>query len=645
MGRAQRCLTCRRIAHRLTAMTHVPTLVMASLAVLAVTPGQPLAQVTPSFDVHEASIRDLQAAMTNGRTTAVALVDAYLARIEAYDRSGPRLNAMIRVNPRARQQAAALDRERSAGRVRGIWHGVPVILKDNFENADMPATGGSAALATIPATRDGFIVRRLRDAGAIILGMANMQELAFGFENASSLGGQTLNPYDLRRCPGGSSGGTAAAIAASFAAIGWGTDTCGSIRVPSSFNNLVGLRPTQGIASRDGILPLTINGDIAGPMARTITDLAIGLDITVGADSADTTTHVARARPLPRFVDSLGAVPLRGTRIGVFLPYFRDAHPDVAGTVRAAIRAMQAQGVEVVEVNIPLDTFVANTSLVFAEMRLAMDAWLAGLPRSTVRSFAELVATGLHHQTAEGRIRPASAITPDDAARRIVAVNARRAALRSAILGALDSLRLDALVYPTTRQLPAPLGEVPQLISCALGAHSGFPALAMPAGFTAEGVPVGMELLGRPFADARLVSLGYAFEQAGTRRRAPTTTPPLGSTAREQQVRATVAAGNASARAAFTFERGLDRVAWDVVVLGAQPGDVLGVYLQQADSAGNRMVLHRLVGPGALRGTGRGLLRPSEREALRQGKLSVRLVTRLVPGGRDAGIALPRRPD
>ena len=209
----------------------------------------------------------------------------------------------------------------------------------------------------------------------------------------------------------------------------------------------------------------------------------------------------------------------------------------------------------------------------------------------------------------------------------------------------LDSLRLDALVYPTTRQLPAPLGEVPQLISCALGAHSGFPALAMPAGFTAEGVPVGLELLGRPFSDARLVSLGYALEQSGSRRRAPPTTPALlsASTRTEQvseQVTTRVAAGSATARAVLTFDRGRDNVTWDVTVTGAPAADVLGVYLQQADTAGNRMVLHRLVAAGALQGAGRGLLRPAERDALPQGRLSVRLVTRTMPLGSEVVVQL-----
>lgn len=615
-------------------------LVAVSLPTAQASP-QPAARA-PGFEVHEASIRDLQEAMTDGRTSAVALVDAYLARIATFDRGGPRINAMLRLNPRARVQAAALDRERREGKVRGIWHGIPVILKDNFENADLPATGGSAALASIPATRDGFVVRRLRDAGAIILGMANMQELAFGFENASSLGGQTLNPYDLNRCPGGSSGGTGAAVAASFAAIGWGTDTCGSIRVPSAFNNLVGLRPTQGIVSRDGVLPLTLNGDNVGPMARTITDLAIGLDLTVGADSADTTTSVLRGRPLPRFVDSLGAVPLRGARIGVFQPYFRDAHPDVVAVVRAAIRSMQLQGAEVIEVTAPLDTFAANTSLVFAEMRVAMDAWLSGLPASPVRSFQELVATGLHHQTAEERIRPASAITAEDAVVRTRNVNARRAALRTAIAGVLDSLRLDALVYPSTKHPPAMIGEVPQGISCALAAHSGFPALAMPAGFTPTGVPIGLELMGRPFSDARLVALGYAFEQSGSRRSAPSTTPALNTApyVRATHVRTTtVRAGTASARVTFTFDRGRAEVSWDAVVSGAGESDVLGVYLQRADSTGRRFVVQRLVAAGALRGTGRVRQVAADRAALAAGNLTVRLLTRQLPRGSEVKVA------
>jgi amidase len=595
------------------------------------------AQPRRAFDVHEASIRELQDAMSSGRITSAGLVEAYLARIASFDRSGPSINSMIRLNPRAREQAAALDAERRAGRVRGIWHGIPVILKDNFESADMPATGGSAALASVVAAGDGFLVRRLRDAGAIILGLSNMQELAFGFENASSLGGQTLNPYDLRRCPGGSSGGTGAAIAASFAAIGWGTDTCGSIRVPSSFNNLVGLRPTQGLASRAGIIPLTLNGDMPGPMARSVTDLAIGLDITVGEDAADTTTRALRGRSLPRFVDSLATASLRGARIGIFLPYFREAHPDVAAAVRSAIAVMKAQGAEVIDVIAPLDTFAANTSLVFAEMGVAMDEYLARMSGAPVRTFSELVATGLHHETADGRIRPAAAIPRDSAPLRAAVVNQRRASLRTAILKVMDSLRLDVLVYPSTRQLPALVGETPLGINCALAAHSGFPSLAMPAGFTVSGVPVGMEMMGRPFTDARIVSLGYALERANPLRRPPPSTPSLVQAPARRMNTQVLANGARASATVWLDENGL--LSWNVVISGTPASEVLGVYLQHVDSAGVARVVHRLVPPRSLHSDGSGLLTPAERTALQAGRMHARLLTRTVPLGAAATLA------
>lgn len=244
-------------------------------------------RTSQAFEVHEATIAQLQSAMADGRTSALLLVDAYLARIAAFDARGPALNAILRINPQARTDARQLDAERRAGRVRGPMHGVPIILKDNFNTSNMPTSAGSLALAGHQTADDAFIVKRLRDAGAVILGKANMHELAAGITSISSLGGQTRNPYDPRRCPGGSSGGTGAAIAASFAAIGWGSDTCGSIRIPAAFGSLVGLRPTQGLFSRAGVMPLSHTQDIAGPLARTVADLAVALDITVGADPAD----------------------------------------------------------------------------------------------------------------------------------------------------------------------------------------------------------------------------------------------------------------------------------------------------------------------------------------------------------------------
>jgi Asp-tRNA(Asn)/Glu-tRNA(Gln) amidotransferase A subunit family amidase len=238
--------------------------------------------------------------MARGDLTSVALVETYLARIEAYDRNGARLNAILRVNPRALEEAAALDRERAGGGVRGPLHGIPVIMKDNYDTYDLPTTGASVALAGVVPPDDAFQVARLREAGAIVLAKSNMHELAMGITTVSSLGGQTRNPYDPDRNPGGSSGGTGAAVAAAFGAVGWGTDTCGSIRIPSCFNNLFGLRPTKGLSSIDGIIPLAHTQDVGGPLARSVTDLAVALDATVGPDPADPATRALEGKGVGR---------------------------------------------------------------------------------------------------------------------------------------------------------------------------------------------------------------------------------------------------------------------------------------------------------------------------------------------------------
>jgi amidase len=280
------------------------------LALLA--PTLVVAQARP-FEVHEASVTEIQQALTTGRVTSLQLVDAYLARIAAYDASGPELNSYIRVSPRARADAQRLDDERRAGRVRGPLHGVPIALKDNYDTFDMPTSGGLLAFASLQPKEDAFVVKKLRDAGAIIIGKTNLHELAHGITTISSLGGQTRNPYDPQRNPGGSSGGTGAAVAASLAAVGWGSDTCGSIRIPCSVNNLVGLRPTQGTVSRVGIMPLSHTQDIGGPLARTVTDLAIALDATFGFDPKDPPSRMWAGRQLPRFTDSLRADALRAS--------------------------------------------------------------------------------------------------------------------------------------------------------------------------------------------------------------------------------------------------------------------------------------------------------------------------------------------
>ena len=242
------------------------------------------------MDAFERTIPELQAAMASGETTSAALVQQHLDRIAAFDRAGPRLNAMIMINPGALEEAAELDREREEKGPRGPLHGIPIVLKDNYDTHDMPTTASAVAMAGFVPPDDGTQVRKLREAGAIFIGKTNLHEFARGIETISSLGGQTRNPYDPRRNPGGSSGGTAAAVAANFAAVGMGSDTCGSIRIPAANNNLFGLRVTQGLSSRDGIVPLALTQDVGGPLARSMIDLVTVLDATVGADPADPQT-------------------------------------------------------------------------------------------------------------------------------------------------------------------------------------------------------------------------------------------------------------------------------------------------------------------------------------------------------------------
>ncbi|MDF2772765.1 MAG: gatAX [Geminicoccaceae bacterium] len=605
------------------------------------------ARARPPVEVHEATIAELQSAMTSGRVSSVQLVDAYLARMAAYDRQGPALNAMIRVSPNARADARRMDEERRQGRVRGPLHGIPIILKDNFDTADMPTSGGSLALADHQTPDDAFVVRKLRDAGAVILGKANMHELAAGITTIGSLAGQTRNPYDPRRCPGGSSGGTGAAIAASFAAVGWGSDTCGSIRIPSAFGSLAGLRPTQGLVSRTGIQPLSHTQDIAGPLARTIGDLAIALDVSVGVDPSDSVTGVLAARPAPRFTDSLSKDALRGARIGILMNYFTEADGEILDTVRSAIRAMTAAGADTVRVNVAdFDSLLANTSVINFEHKHDMIDYLARTPGARVKSIADILATGLESGVLEARFRLADSVGTRDSERYRRAL-ARQVAARERIIAIMDSLRVDALVYPTMRRKPVLIGDAQLGSTCGLSAQTGLPALSIPAGFTAEGLPVGVELVGRPFSDIRLVSMGYAFEQLGPRRRAPFTTPPLvngkapGPVTFSAVARTSSAAAGA-ARGAFTYDRITGALRYDVRVTGVQPSRVQAVVLRRRDSAGRLRVVHTMLGPVATSGAGATTLSAIDRDALANGLLVLSLV---VAGHQaaDAQLVLMRR--
>ena len=632
--------------------------VVAALALgwLAVSPA-PLRAQTPGddaaagFDVAEASIPELQAALESGQVTSVDLVDAYLARIAAYDRSGPMLNAIVRVHPEARAQAERLDLERVEGRVRGPLHGIPILLKDNYDTFDMPTTGSTLALAGWVPPDDAFQVRKLREAGAVILAKTNMHELAAGITSISSLGGQTRNPYDPARNPGGSSGGTGAAVAASFGAVGWGSDTCGSIRIPSSVHNLVGLRPTKGLSSIDGIIPLSHTQDTGGPLARSAVDLAIALDATIGADAADPATEAMRDREPIGFRASLDAGALEGARIGALTEWLGEgADAPVTDVVRAALDAMAAAGAEIVDVEIPdQDSLLARTSVIGLEFALDLADYLAAAGGAPVASLGEIVALGLHHEQLDGTFRRRSEAGPRDEAEYAEALERRRA-LREAIVAFLDEQGLDAIAYPTLRRDPALIGSPPVGGTCQLAAHSGLPAISAPAGFTRAGLPTGVELIGRPFDDARLVSFAYALERAIQPRRAPHRTPPLVDGRAPDPLRFSVAgdggwAGRPAApRLEGSFSLDLPRGTLHYVISTAGIGaaGVHAIVLRRRGS-GTRpnAVVRRLSGPGLASAEGTLALSAADLDDLLGGRLELALYTADRPLG---AVRLPLDP-
>ena len=486
------------------------------------------------FDLLGATIPRMRAAMVTGAVSSRDLVAGYLARIAAYDRQGPALNAISAVSASALDEAEARDAERRAGGGAGMLHGIPVIVKDNYETREMPTSVGSAALRGWVAPGDGEIVRRLRAAGAVIIAKANMHEFAYGITTVGSLFGAARNPYGLTRNPGGSSGGTGAAIAASFAAVGLGSDTCGSIRIPAAHNSLAGIRPTQGLTSRAGIVPLSSTQDIGGPMGRSVTDVAIVLDAIAGFDPADAQTAASDGNVPRSYLDGLRLDGLRGARIGVLGALFGDDPLDrtVGAIVRGAGEAMRRLGAEVEEIVIPgladLLTDRMNGGLVLVhDFKFDIDAYFASRPTAPVRSLAGVLESGLFHPDVEANLRNSAAILSRDTAEYWAHV-AKRARLREAILGVMAAHRLDAIAYPPIRRQAVLIGEAQVGSTCRLSANSGLPAVVVPAGFTGDGMPVGIEMLGRAWSEARLLGLAYACEQATRHRRAPRCVPWLG---------------------------------------------------------------------------------------------------------------------
>ena len=498
------------------------------------------------FELEEATLADLQAGMSSGRMTSHSITEQYIVRIEELNRRGPNLRHVLEVNPDALDIAGSLDQERKAGRVRGPLHGIPILLKDNIDTADrMTTTAGSLALEGSIPLQDAFIAAKLRSAGAVLLGKANLSEWAnFRSTHSSSgwsgRGGQAKNPYVLDRNPCGSSSGSGGAVAANLCAAAIGTETDGSIVCPSSANGIVGIKPTVGLVSRSGIIPISHTQDTAGPMTRTVRDAAIILNALAGIDPRDSATAASRSRPrvdYTRFLDPNG---LRGARIGVARTRFFGYSDAADKIINDAIDGMKAQGAVIVD---PANIATAGKfddsefEVLLYEFKADLNSYLAGLgPKAPVRTLQDIIDFNDQHKDREmpwfgqeillmsQKKGPLSEKKYRDALAKDV-----RMSRSQGIDATMDKYKLDAIVAPT--------GSPPWATDLINGDHfsgasstpaavAGYPNINVPAGYS-HNLPVGISFFGRAYSEATLIKIAYAYEQSSKHRRAPQFIPTL----------------------------------------------------------------------------------------------------------------------
>lgn len=479
--------------------------------------------------------------MAAGQWTSEALTTAYLDRIAKIDDAGPKLDAVIEINPNARAEAAALDAERKAGRVRGPLHGIPVLIKDNIDVAGMVNSAGSLALSDNRPAADAFMVKRLRDAGVVILGKTNLSEWA-NFRSTrsssgwSSRGGQTKNPYALDRNPCGSSSGTGSSIAASLGAIGIGTETDGSIICPSSANGLVGMKPTVGLVSRNGIIPISVSQDTAGPMARTVADAAMLLGAMAGVDADDPHGKEASGKIPVDFSTFLKPDAVKGKRFGL-LRQAMGYHPDVDASMLKAVEAIKAAGGQVVDVKVPtynawndpeflvllyefkdgVNTYLKKAGSPHGSLEALM-AWNQANQKQVMPFFGQEI---FEQAQKKGPLTDAAYLKARDAAKRLAG--------KDGLLAALDKENLDALIAPSLS--PAwptdhVLGDHFVGAGYGMAAVAGTPSLTIPIG-DSHGLPLGLTFMGREYSEGALLGFGYALEQITKARKAPEYNPTL----------------------------------------------------------------------------------------------------------------------
>ena len=506
------------------------------------------------FQLLEADIHTIQTAFENGTLSSESLTEAYLKRINAYDKKQPAINSFIKLNPDAVKQARALDKERALKGSRGLLHGIPFVIKDNYDTKDLPTTGGSVALRNNHPEKDAFVVQHLRDAGAVILGKTNLSELAlsYGRLGYSSVGGLTLNPYNLKRNASGSSSGSAAAVAANFGVIGTGTDTAGSIRGPASVTGLVGVKPTLGLTSRSGVIPASLSHDVTGPLARTVTDAAIALTIMAGVDKNDPRTLESMEWQVSDYTRFLNKDALKGTRIGIARDE-KGGNPEVDAAMERAIAKLRELGAKTVDVTYhkPLRDAWSEMmgTIIDTEFRDQFEAYLQTTSKDVPKELEGVIQISESDKVKNS----ASPVNPGR-------IEGYKTALQSKGLASLDFIyiisnkvpasrnylrkiyednELDAIVFPTMlcpasnrydKEDPDYICNVPDpYASCYVGSVTGFPEVTLPMGWTKHGLPMGLSFFGLPYSESRLLALAYAYEQATHFRKPPASTPALDS--------------------------------------------------------------------------------------------------------------------
>ena len=517
-------------------MIAINTCVRLATLLLVAQAAVPASTRTQDFDVVETTIAEIHRAYRENHLTARQLTELYIRRIEAYDRSGPSFNAITVIHPRALIVADSLDRMfRETGTFVGPLHGIPVIVKENYDTWDLPTTNGARVLAESIPPDDATMVAKIRAAGAIIIAKSNMAEWAFSpLETVGSAHpGYTFNPYALNRVPAGSSGGTAAAVTASLGTVGLGTDTGNSIRGPSAHTSLVGIRPTIGLTSRDGIIPLYLERDVGGPITRTVEDAARMLDVLAGEDPADPETAASRGNIPETYTSFLDANALSGARFGVVRQLYQrqGADPEVMQRFDEAVVQLRRLGATVLDT---VDVWVLDSVRVTlcSSFKRDLEQYLASLgPGAPVRTLDGIIESGRFHVSVERRLRSQAEDSTGGEPERCRAAAESKQRFQEGLRALFQTHRLDGLIYPTWSNPPRLIGDLSTPAndnSQNLAPPSGFPAITVPMGWVRDqSLPVGLQILGQAWSEGRLFAFAYAFEQATHHRRPPATAPRL----------------------------------------------------------------------------------------------------------------------